>query len=365
MDKYKFNTLFQFLKKSKIKAGEGKLEGEYPFYTSSQELNKYIDVMQHDIEALVFGTGGMASIHYVNSGFSTSTDCFVVTQKKDDFFTKFVYYFFIANFHILENGFKGAGLKHISKKYIEDIEIPVIDKNEQKNIIKKLDKAQELIDLRKDSIAKLDELAKSIFIDIFGDPVSNPKGWEVKKLGVLTNVKTGKTPSRKEPLYWENGTELWATTTEVNKRFIYDTEEKITKYAVEKCNLTVYPENTILIAMYGQGKTRGNVVLLRTQSTINQAFGAILASKNINQLFLLSLLKNSYSHIRSLGRGGNQENLNLDIVKSLDIINPPIDQQNKFAAIIEKIEEQKSLYEQDLEKLEENFQALLQQSFKE
>lgn len=192
MGKYKFNTLFQFLTKSKIKAGEGKSEGKYPFYTSSQEVNKYIDKMQHNTEALVFGTGGMASIHYVDSAFSTSTDCFVVTQKKDDFFTKYIYYFFIANFHILQNGFKGAGLKHISKKYIEDIEIPVIDKNEQKNIIKKLDKAQELIDLRKESIAKLDELAKSIFINMFGDPVSNPKGWEVRELDDVCEITSSK-----------------------------------------------------------------------------------------------------------------------------------------------------------------------------
>ncbi len=265
--------------------------------------------------------------------------------------------------HHLEKFAHGSTMKHIIKKDFDNFEINLPTFEKQKQIAKTLDKANELIELRKESITKLDALAKSIFIDMFGDPVSNPKKWEIKKLKQLTDVKTGKTPSRAEPLYWEGGTELWATTTEVNKRFIFDTQEKVTKYAVEKCNLTVYPENTILIAMYGQGKTRGNVVLLKTKSTINQAFGAILSSENINQEFLLSLLKNSYSHIRSLGRGGNQENLNLDIVKNLDIINPSIALQNKFAKIIEKIEEQKSLYTQELEKLQENFDALLQKSF--
>ena len=70
-----------------------------------------------------------------------------------------------------------------------------------------------------------------------------------------------------------------------------------------------------------------------------------------------------YSHIRSLSRGGNQKNLNLNIVKDIKIIFPDLNIQNKFAKIIEKIEEQKSLYEEELNKLEENFKALLQKSF--
>lgn len=260
--------------------------------------------------------------------------------------------------------FSNGGLQiNIGKNEILENKIPLPTLTKQKKIANILDKASELITLRKESIQKLDELSKSIFIDMFGDPISNPKKWNTKKLGKITDVKTGKTPSRKEKKYWENGTEYWATTTEVNKKNIYDTEEKITKYAVEKCKLNIYEINTILIAMYGQGKTRGNVALLKIKSTINQAFGAILPSDDINYLFLFNLLKNSYSQIRSLGRGGNQENLNLDIVKNIEIILPPLELQNKFATIIEKIEEQKALYEKELKLLENNFDSLLDESF--
>lgn len=248
-------------------------------------------------------------------------------------------------------------------RYLSTIKIKQIDLTRQKEIANSLHKAQELIELRKTTIEKLDELAQSIFIDMFGDPVSNSKGLKTKKLTELTEIKTGKTPSRKEPLYWENGTELWATTTEVNQKYISDTNEKITMLAVAKNNLTVYPKNTILMAMYGQGKTRGKVALLLNESTINQAFCAILPNKSFNTKFLLSLLENSYEDIRSLGRGGNQENLNLDIVKNYEVIYPEIDDQNEFAKKIEKIESQKSLYEAELTQLQATFDALLSQSF--
>lgn len=261
------------------------------------------------------------------------------------------------------NDAKGGTQKFVSLKYLRELPIPLPTLTKQKKIAQTLDKVQELITLRKNSIEKLDDLAKSLFIDMFGDPVSNPMNWNKEKLGKLSEVKTGKTPSRKEPLYWDNGTENWATTTEVNKIYINGTEELITEYAITKCNLSIYPINTILMAMYGQGKTRGNVALLATKSTINQAFAAILPSKNINQKYLFNLLKNIYSFIRSLGRGGNQENLNLEIVKNLEIILPPITIQNKFVKSIEKIEEQKVLYEEELKKLQESFDSLLQRSF--
>lgn len=364
--------LFELADKKFINVAKGKNlpknyrdKGDFPVIAAGKSIAYFSSHANYNTNTITISSSG------ANAGFVWkhtypiwASDCTVI-EVNENINLDYFYLFLLSKQEIIYSFQTGAGQPHVYWKDIKNIEIDLPSLEKQRKIAKTLDKANELIELRKESIIKLDALAKSIFIDMFGDPVSNPKGWEVKKLKELTDVKTGKTPSRNEPLYWENGTELWATTTEVNKRFIFDTQEKITKYAVEKCNLTIYPKNTILIAMYGQGKTRGNVVLLKVDSTINQAFGAILSSENINQEFLLSLLKNSYSHIRSLGRGGNQENLNLDIVKNLDIIYPSIDLQNKFAKIIEKIEEQKSLYEKELELLQNNFDALLQKSFQE
>ena len=122
---YKFADVFEFQKKSKIKAGDGKESGRFPFYTSSSELSKYVDNALFDEESLVFGTGGKASVHFADGKFSVSTDC-LVAQVKDEkkIVPKFYYYYLKGNIRILEKGFKGAGLKHISKSFISDIELP-------------------------------------------------------------------------------------------------------------------------------------------------------------------------------------------------------------------------------------------------
>ena len=80
---YKFSDVFRFQEKSKIKAGDGRPEGKYPFYTSSVDLNKYVDQFLFDDESLVFGTGGNASIHFAHDKFAVSTDCLVAQAKTE------------------------------------------------------------------------------------------------------------------------------------------------------------------------------------------------------------------------------------------------------------------------------------------
>lgn len=161
-----------------------------------------------------------------------------------------------------------------------------------------------------------------------------PEDWEVVKLGKLTTVETGKTPLRSNKQFWDNGTINWATTTEVNETYILSTNEKITNQAVAELKMKILPINTILLAMYGQGKTRGKVALLRIESTINQAFASIKPNKNYSTNFIFNYLDKSYEKIRDLSHGSNQDNLNLDIVKTLPIPLPPLKEQEKIAEIL-------------------------------
>lgn len=161
-----------------------------------------------------------------------------------------------------------------------------------------------------------------------------PEDWEVVKLGKLTTVETGKTPLRSNKQFWDNGTINWATTTEVNETYIVSTNEKITNQAVTELKMKILPINTILLAMYGQGKTRGKVAILRIESTINQAFASIKPNKNYSTNFIFNYLEKSYEKIRDLSHGSNQDNLNLDIVKALQIPLPPLKEQEKIAEIL-------------------------------
>ncbi len=189
----KFGDLFSYEGKSKIKAGDGLDTGEYPFYTSSNVLSKYLNEYLFNKPSLVFGTGGMASIHYCDSPFAVSTDCLVAYVKDESVCdTRFVYNYILGNIHLLEQGFKGAGLKHISKSYINEIQIPLPPLAVQKHISEILDAAYALKRKDQDLLKKYDHLAQAIFIDMFGDPVKNEKGWEVHLFGEIFDTRLGK-----------------------------------------------------------------------------------------------------------------------------------------------------------------------------
>ena len=159
-----------------------------------------------------------------------------------------------------------------------------------------------------------------------------PSRWDYLQIQDIAKVSSGSTPNRKNPAYW-NGSMAWVTTGELSNGHVYHTLESITENAIAETNLRVYPKGTLLMAMYGQGKTRGTVAILEIDATINQACAAILTeTKNI--MFLFYQLQNSYDDIRKLSNTGNQENLNADIIKSYRILWAPDDEQQKIAAIL-------------------------------
>jgi len=258
----------------------------------------------------------------------------------------------------------GATLPGVNSTKLKKLQIPLPPLDDQIRIVDVLTRAENLIAKRKESIKALDEFLKSTFLEMFGDPVRNEKGWEAMLLKQITKVGTGGTPSRKNELVYFNGTIAWAKTTEVNGNYIYNTSETITEFALKDSNCKVYPIHTILLAMYGQGKTRGNVGYLKIEAATNQACAAIIPTEKINQIFLFELLKNSYLNLRSLARGGNQENLNLDIVGNYPIVLPPLLLQNKFAAIVEKVEAMKVKYNESLVEMEKLYGGLSQRAFR-
>lgn len=157
----KIGDLCAYAPKSSIKAGEAVSNGEYMFFTSSSDENKRYSDYQLDCEAIIMGTGGNATLHYYNGKFSTSTDC-VALIPNESIRCKYLYYFFLCNMVTLENGFKGAGLKHTNKNYISNIEIyNVPDIETQDKIIKILDVVCGIKLYYRQQLQKLDEIVKS------------------------------------------------------------------------------------------------------------------------------------------------------------------------------------------------------------
>ena len=198
---------------------------------------------------------------------------------------------------------------------------------------------------------------------MFGDPVGNPKHWDKLELATLGKISSGSTPSREINDYYK-GNIPWVKTGEVNGTRIIKTTECISEQALKNSSCKLYPAGSLVIAMYGQGKTRGQVGVLGVEASTNQACAVIPPSNQMNYDYLFMLLKLCYEDLRRLGRGGNQPNLNSGLIKSYCVISPPINLQNQFAELIQAIEAQKKQARTSLQKSEDLFNSLLQRAFK-
>lgn len=188
----KIKNLCSYAPKSKIKAGEAVENAKYLFFTSSTDENKRYTDFQFDKEAIIMGTGGNATLHYYNGKFSVSTDCLVLLPNSK-IKCKYLYYFFKSHMSVLEAGFKGAGLKHTNKKYIEEINInEVPDLTTQEKIISHLDTISDNIEKLNRELELFDSLTKARFVEMFGDPEENPFNWEKTLLTkVIINANNG------------------------------------------------------------------------------------------------------------------------------------------------------------------------------
>ena len=152
---------------------------------------------------------------------------------------------------------------------------------------------------------------------------------QFRRIAHFARTASGTTPSRSRKEYWEPATVPWIKTGEIVFAPICKTEEFVSRLALEECSLPLLPPGTVLIAMYGQGKTRGQSALLEIEATTNQACFAILPNEHFAPEYLQYWLRYSYSELRgaSEGRGGNQSNLNGEILGSLEV--PWIERPNQ------------------------------------
>lgn len=179
-----------------------------------------------------------------------------------------------------------------------------------------------------------------------------PNGWEVRRLGDVATISSGGTPSRSNQQYW-CGDIPWVSTGELHKRHITSTDEAISAKAVEETGLKKYPAGTLLVAMYGQGKTRGTTAMLDIDATINQACAAItITDANTSSKYLFYFLQASYEKLRRLSNVGNQENLNADIIRTYPVFLPPLEEQCKIAEILATQDKVIELYECKIEQLQ-------------
>lgn len=164
--------------------------------------------------------------------------------------------------------------------------------------------------------------------------LDNTAMWSTLPLGRIASIRSGGTPDRKNPKYWEDGGILWVTTSEVDYSIITTSKEQISEEGLQNSSAKVFPEGTLLIALYGQGKTRGQVGILGVSAATNQACAAILPSADFDTKFLFYVLQNDYRRIRAMSNSGGQDNLSAEIVREIRIPGAPLVEQRKIAEIL-------------------------------
>lgn len=368
-----FTEYFDFAPKSKRKAGDGLDEGAYPFFVSSQNKIKRTNDPDYNGEALVFGTGGNASVHYVSGEFSTSGDCIVAFVKKNKHAAKAINYYLRGNMRLLEAGFKGAGLKHISKKYISDLQLPNLNKIDIEGALKILDKADLVQKKRQQAIENFNELLCSIFEDMFNqDKMLNYEVSSIEKMlkNEKNSIRTGPFGSQLlHSEFVEDGVRVLGIDNAVKNKFSWGQPRFITEEKYSQLKRYTVKSGDVIITIMG---TCGRCAVVPNDipKAINtKHLCCITLDQNkclpefLHSYFLMHPI--SLDYLAAKSKGAIMDGLNMGLIKSMPIPKIPVSYQRDYVAKKIKIMNDIENHELALQQSKELYDALVQNVFKE
>ena len=254
---------------------------------------------------------------------------------------------------------------HLYPKDVERISVPLPPLEDQKRIAHLLGKVEGLIARRKQHLQQLDDPLKSVFLEMFGDPVRNEKVWDKPELKHFGKISTGNTPPRKDPSNYSSRHIEWIKTDNISADsvFISQAAEYLSETGATKARTAM--KGALMVAcIAGSVESIGRAALTDRTVAFNQQINAIQPKKDVNQLFLYVLFKISKAYVQSHASKGMKKILTKGDFEKITMIKPPIELQNHYAAIVETVDTLKSRYQQSLTDLEYLYGALSQKAFK-
>lgn len=327
--------------------------GEYPLFGASG-LVKNIDFFHQDKPYIGIVKDG-AGVGRVNiyPAYSSLVGTMQYIFPKEGYSIDFIKYFLVKL--DLSHCVSGATIPHIYFKDYGKENIPTPSLDTQLAIVSELDKINELIRLKKEQLKDFDNLAQSLFYEMFGDPVENEKGWEVKKIGDLALVKTGPFGSmlHKED-YICDGIPLVNPVHMKDFKIVPDLDFTISKEKASELENYLLKSNDVVFAR------RGDIGRCAIVSEAEQGFicgtGSLFVrfSKEIESIFIMYIIRcDSFSkHLISKAKGATMLNINSNTIADLRIPLPPLSLQHLFAQRIEQIEREKSEVQKSIQDLE-------------
>lgn len=311
--------------------------GKYPIISQEKDfISGYCDseeILNSIGEVVIFGDHTRV-VKFVDFDFCVGADGVKVLRPNERISPKYLFYF-LKWADIPNNGYS----RHF--KYLKELKISYPSLPVQLSIARELDSVQAMIDGYRQQIADLDALAQSIFLDTFGDPVSNPKGWEMSNYDCQFKVSSGGTPSKKVAEYWNGGDIPWIGSNMCTNSILYKTDGKtITQLGLDNSSAKIFPSGTILVALVGATIGKCGLLAIPTSTNQNIAGLNIKDEDTLTPLYAFYHTMFLYPLFQDIGDGKFTIS-NQGFIKKLPICLPPLPLQHHFAAQIESIEKQK------------------------
>lgn len=295
---------------------------------------------------------------------------------------KYLFYWLLSDEFIrdISQYQKGSSYPAVTNSAVYAREIPLAPLKQQKLIVAKIEELFSHIDAGIAALNKSKQLLKQYRQSVLKAAVTGKltkqwreennvtfDGWKELTIGDISLVQTGKTPKRSTEKFWLNGTIPWLTSSATSEPFTNHASQFVTQAALNE-GLKLFEKGTLLLAMYGEGKTRGQVTEITFKATCNQACAAIIVDKEkVMQEFVRLRLNENYEQIRKAASGGNQPNLNLSKVRNIPLPLPSLEEQAEIIfQVDQKIEEMQRLgfeLDKQLLKAEKTKQSILASAF--
>lgn len=336
-------------------------KGLYPCF-GGNGIRGYVADYTHDGEFPLIGRqGALCGNVNLASGKFHATEHAVVVQPKIEMNVHWLYYALNAmNLGQYATGAAQPGLA-VSKLETLSIEIPNI--SEQNKIAQTLYKVEQLVNFRKQQLAKLDELVKARFVEMFGNPVNNPMNYPKSQLGKVCDVRDG---THDSPEYYDVGYPLVTSKNVTGGKIDLSECNLISEDDYKKiCERSKVDRGDIIMPMIG---TVGKPVIVNTEPMFaikNVALIKFTPDSLVTNIYIKTLLESDYFDRAVLDRirGGTQKFIALGDIRKLEIILPDLKHQQCFSAFVERVDQQKQTVQQSLEKLELMKKALMQEYF--
>ena len=357
------------IKTGKLDANASSENGKYPFFTCSKETLK-INTYSYDCECVLLAGNGDLNVKYYNGKFDAYQRTYILKCKNNIISTKYLYYFLKKYIEVLRSQSIGGVIKYIKLSNINDAVMPIYNSEYQEKIVKEIEQIENIIDIRNKQLKELENITKSQFVEMFGDPNKNEKNFKTEELkNCILNIENGKSfvcenfaRKNEYPAILKLSAVTYGNYNQDENKALNKQEMFISKNEVHSGDLLFTRKNTPeLVGMSAfVYDTKPNLMLPDIIFRINTL-------ENCNKIYLWQMINHPFfrNKIMAISNGSakSMSNISKENLMNLKIILPPIELQNQFAEIVKQIDKQKFEIENSLKEMQELYESLMEKYF--